>query len=308
MKTGWLTGLPPYLKLLIILVITIASSMLITIFCLGIAIPFFGVDEVMAITRGAGSIPLLKYLQITQSFSVFIIPSFLAAVILSRKPLKWLRFGKIELGYTLLVIFIMLAAQPMTGLLGYLNTQMTLPDFLKGWESWMAVAEANANGIIFQFLDTTSPLQIVINVVMIVLLPAFGEELLFRGAIQPTLKKVIKSPHAAVWITAFLFSAMHMQFFTFAPRFFLGALLGYMLMYGKNIWYPIIGHLINNLLSLILFYYLRITQPEINPLDASADQPDLWMIIASTLLMIGLFGFFKNNMKWTFGSVSSRNK
>lgn len=308
MRTGWMTGLSPFLKLLMILVITIASAMLITIFCLIIAIPIFGLDEIMALASGGASISMMKYLQIVQSFSVFIIPSFLAALILSRRPLKWLKFGEINLSSALIVIFILLAAQPLTGLLGYLNMQMILPDFLHEWEAWMATAESNANGLIFQFLDTSSPTQILVNILMIVLLPAFGEELLFRGAIQPTLKKIVKNDHVAVWTTAFLFSAMHMQFFTFAPRFFLGALLGYLLVYSKRIWYPIIGHLINNLLSLILFYHLRITQPEVNPLDASADCPDVWMIIASTLLLIGLFGLFKNKMKWSFGSVSSRSK
>lgn len=308
MRTGWMTGLSPYLKLLMILVITIASAMLITIFCLILAIPIFGLEEIMALTQGRASISILKFLQIVQSFSIFIIPSFLAALILSRKPLKWLRFGKIELRSALTVIFILLAAQPLTGLLGYLNMQMSLPSFLSGWETWMASAESNANALIFQFLETSSPTQILINVFMIVLLPAFGEELLFRGTIQPTLKKIVKNDHVAVWITAFLFSAMHMQFFTFAPRLFLGALLGYLLVYSKRIWYPIIGHLINNLLSLIIFYYLRVTQPDINPLDASSDRPDIWMVIASTLLMIGLFGLFKNKMKWSFGTVSSRSK
>lgn len=308
MRTGWMTGLSPFLKLLMILVITIASAMLITIFCLIIAIPIFGLDEIMALASGGASISMMKYLQIVQSFSVFIIPSFLAALILSRKPLKWLKFGKIELSSALTVVFILLAAQPLTGLLGYLNMQMSLPDFLHGWEVWMETAESSANTLIFQFLDTSSPTQIFINVFIIVLLPSIGEELLFRGAIQPTLKKIVKNHHTAVWITAFLFSAMHMQFFTFLPRFFLGALLGYLLVYGKRIWYPIIGHFINNLLSLILFYYLRITQPEINPLDASNDQPEVWMIIASTLLLIGLFGLFRNKMKWSFGSISSRSK
>lgn len=308
MRTGWMTGLPPYLKLLMILVITIASAMLITIFCLILAIPIFGLEEIMALTQGKASISILKFLQVVQSFSIFIIPSFLAALILSRKPLKWLKFGKIELSSALIVIFILLAAQPLTGLLGYLNMQMSLPSFLQGWEVWMASAESNANALIFQFLDTSSPTQILINVFMIVLLPAFGEELLFRGAIQPTLKKIVKNDHVAVWFTAFLFSAMHMQFFTFAPRLFLGALLGYLLVYSKRIWYPIIGHLINNLLSLILFYYLRTTQPEVNPLDASTDRPEVWMVIASTLLLIGLFGLFKNKMKWSFGTVSSRSK
>lgn len=308
MKAGWMAEASPLVKFLMVFVVVITSAVVVTTLFLLAAIPFFGLHQVVAITTGTASLKMIKFVQIVQSVSVFIFPSLLAAYLLSQKPLKWLKFWPIDFKNSAAVIFIVLASQPLVGWLGYLNMQMELPDFLHGWERWMATAEENADGLIYRFLNTTSVTAILTNVLMIAVLPALGEELLFRGAIQTTLKNMTNNAHSAIWMTAFLFSAMHLQFFTFLPRFFLGALLGYLLVYGKSIWYPIIGHFINNLLSLILFYYLRATEPNLNPLDASTDRPDVWMILASTALLIGLFGLFRKNMSWAIMPASTKSK
>lgn len=305
MKTGVMSGLNPTLKFLMVLIIVLTSALFLTVVGFLVAVPFFGIDDLMAMSRGQASLSLLKYLQLTQSLTVFIFPSLLAAFLLSRKPLIWLKFRTPKPLFLLVVILIFVSVQPLTGWLGYVNTKMDLPDFLQGVELWMSNAEASANSLIFQFLDTASIGSVVVNFFMMVLLPAFGEELLFRGAIQSSLKKTVRNHHLAVWITAILFSALHMQFFTFAPRMLLGALLGYLLVYGKSIWYPILGHFTNNLLSFIMFYYYRAQMPGVNPLDSSADQPDWWLILAGTVFMIGLLGWFRSRSKLVLPVVIS---
>jgi membrane protease YdiL (CAAX protease family) len=297
MKTGVMTGLHPTQKFIMVLIFVLTSALIFTVIGFLLAVPFFGVDDLVAMSQGHGSLSLLKYLQMTQSLTVFIFPAFLAAFMLSRKPLLWLKFRTPKPVFLLVVVLIFVAVQPLTGWLGYVNTNMDLPDFLNGVELWMLNAETAANSLIFQFLDNSSIGSVVVNFCMIVLLPAFGEELLFRGAIQSSLKKAIGNHHLAVWLTAILFSALHMQFFTFTPRLLLGALLGYLLVYGKSIWYPILGHFTNNLLSFIMFYYYRAQMPGINPLDSSTEQPDWWFILAGTIFLIGLFGCFRCQCK-----------
>jgi len=308
MKTGVMSGLNPTLKFLMVLIFVLTSAFLLTVISFLVAVPFFGIDDLIAMSRGQASLSLLKYLQMTQSLTVFIIPSLLSAFMLSRKPLLWLKFRTPKLLFLLVVVLIFVSVQPLTGWLGYVNTKMDLPDFLQSVERWMLNAESAANSLIFQFLDTDSIGSVTVNFFMMVLLPAFGEELLFRGAIQSSLKKAVKNHHLAVWITAILFSALHMQFFTFAPRLLLGALLGYLLVYGKSIWYPVLGHFTNNLLSFIMFYYYRTQIPGVNPLDSSAEQPDWWLILAGTVFMIGLFGWFRSRSKLDLPVVISRGK
>ncbi|MGQ1947239.1 lysostaphin resistance A-like protein [Geofilum sp. OHC36d9] len=307
MKTGVMSGLHPTLKFFMVLIFVLTSALFLTVLGFLVAVPFFGVDDLMAMSKGQASLSLLKYLQMTQSLTVFILPSLLAAFMLSRKPLLWLKFRTPKPLFLLVVVLIFVSVQPLTGWLGYVNTKMDLPDFLRGVELWMSNAEASANSLIFQFLDTSSIGPVVVNFFMMVLLPAFGEELLFRGAIQTSLKKAVVNHHVAVWVTAILFSALHMQFFTFAPRLLLGALLGYLLVYGKSIWYPILGHFTNNLLSFIMFYYYRAHMPGVNPLDSSAERPDWWLILAGTVFMTGLFGWFRSRSKLVLPVVISNH-
>jgi hypothetical protein len=85
-------------------------------------------------------------------------------------------------------------------------------------------------------------------------LPAIGEELLFRGVLQKLIQKMTGSSHWAIWITATLFSALHLQFFGFLPRLLLGALFGYLLEWTGTLWLPILAHFINNASGVIVFF------------------------------------------------------
>jgi CAAX protease family protein len=84
---------------------------------------------------------------------------------------------------------------------------------------------------------------------------AVGEELIFRGLIQRLMSDMVKNAHLAIVITALLFSAFHFQFFSFLPRFVLGLVLGYMMFYGRSIWYPILAHFVNNAMGVIYYYF-----------------------------------------------------
>jgi membrane protease YdiL (CAAX protease family) len=61
--------------------------------------------------------------------------------------------------------------------------------------------------------------------------------------------------HLAIFLTALLFSAFHFQFFSFLPRFFLGLLLGYLMFYGRSIWYPILAHFVNNAMGVVYYHF-----------------------------------------------------
>ncbi|MEE9438071.1 MAG: CPBP family intramembrane glutamic endopeptidase [Saprospiraceae bacterium] len=94
-----------------------------------------------------------------------------------------------------------------------------------------------------------------VNILIIAVLPAIGEELLFRGVIQNELVKKITNPHVAIGITAFIFSAIHLQVLGFIPKFILGLILGYSYYWTKSIWYPILLHFFNNGLQTVLLYF-----------------------------------------------------
>ena len=75
--------------------------------------------------------------------------------------------------------------------------------------------------------------MMMLNLLMIAVLPAIGEELIFRGVFQKIFYDFFKSGHPAVWITAIIFSTLHFQFFGLIPRFILG--LGFRLSVSSGV-------------------------------------------------------------------------
>jgi len=288
MKKGVFENKLPQIQILLVVAIMVISLIVITILGFLILIPIYGADQVMSSLTFADT-GILRSLQIIQSFAMFVAPAVIAGYFFSKKPARFLGFEKPIISLFFLALITFFVCQPMISFLTQLNESMVFPNFLKSLEDILRTAEIRTNELIFNLLDTKQPSIISVNIFMIVILPAFGEELFFRGTLQPMFGRLFKSSHAAVWVTAFIFAFIHLQFLSFLPRFILGALLGYLFVYGKNIWYPIAGHFLNNLITIILFYYYRYTQPDINPFD-STDEFGTLMIIGS-FISVGLLIF-----------------
>ncbi len=203
------------------------------------------------------TVKVLKFFQLVQSFGLFILPPVLVAFLMYNSVKDFLRFNRISSFYVvLLTVIAVLSFIPFSNLLSYINSYMTFPSFMQGIENWMRDSEDNANALTTYFLKADNVGVFLYNILLIAALPAIGEELLFRGLLQRLFTEWTKSIHWAVWVSAILFSAIHFQFFGFIPRLFLGVLFGYLLEMTGTIWIPIISHFINNLMGVVLAYWL----------------------------------------------------
>jgi membrane protease YdiL (CAAX protease family) len=192
---------------------------------------------------------------------------------------------------------IMVAALPLVNFLMEINLKLSLPQSLSGIEEWMRRAEEGAEVVTKMFLGVGSWQALLFNIFMIAVIPAIGEEFIFRGILLKVLRQWFGSVHAAVWLSAFLFSAMHMQFFGFLPRLFLGLVLGYMFVWSGNIWVPVFAHFFNNAAAVII-YYLHYNERINIEIEKFGTGPDMFLYTgASVVLVIALFAFFRNYEK-----------
>ena len=198
------------------------------------------------------SVNALKFLQLFTSVGLFIVPPLLF-VYFTGFQLQLSQ--KINRQTVLLAIAIMLIANPFVAYLMQWNQSLVLPDFLETVQRWMEASEQKAMQLTEAFLAMNSMGDLFINLFLIALIPAIGEELLFRGVLQQLFAKWTGKIHLAIFISAFLFSAIHMQFFGFLPRFVLGLVLGYMFYWSKNLWLPILAHFTNNALAIIFTFH-----------------------------------------------------
>ena len=90
--------------------------------------------------------------------------------------------------------------------------------------------------------------------------PAFTEELLFRGTICSGLEK--KNKHLAVFVSALLFMLMHSNPLQTVHQFILGIVYGYIFVYTHNIWISVFAHFLNNGLTVTMYYISTLVYPE----------------------------------------------
>ena len=142
---------------------------------------------------------------------------------------------------------ILLAATPIVQYLYLINKAMNFPE-------WMHVMESQATEAIKGFLRMDNPSELLVNLFVVALLPAVGEELIFRGIVQPQMYRLFRNGWVSIIITGFIFSAIHMQFEGFIARWFLGILLGWLYLVTNNLWVPIAAHFFNNGLQVVVYY------------------------------------------------------
>lgn len=173
------------------------------------------------------------------------------------------------------------------------NSSVQLPDFLKGFEQWAREKEDLAMQVT-QFLTTFNSFgEFMIGLVVIAIFPAIGEELVFRGLLQPELNRATRNAHAAIWISAFLFSALHMQFFGFFPRLLLGALLGYLYFWSGNLLVPVLGHLVNNGFIVVMMYLKKST---LAGMDIEGQKAAPWpVVLLFTAITAALLLYFRKS-------------
>lgn len=289
-------GMNPFSQLMFALFVIIASFLAFLVLSLVVAIPLFGVDSIMNLPNMGNmnnpeSIILLKYFQVVQSIGVFIVPPFILGWLFHGKIGEYLKLNKkISFISIVLVLVLIFAASPFINFIGGINENIRLPEWLSGIENWMKETEEKAAELTEIFLKVESYGGLIFNIFMIAVLPAIGEELLFRGVIQRIFINWTKSNNWGIWISAILFSALHMQFYGFIPRMFLGVLFGYLLVWSGSIWLPIVAHFINNTVAVVGIYLVNKGFLS-NDIENIGTTSDSYYMAALSVLLIIVFMF-----------------
>ena len=250
----------PQLKLFSFILIVLVSLLFSFLLSILFAIPFYGTDIITQLSdltdySDPGTLSLLKYLQIVNQLGMFIFPSIIFAFLVNKNVSKYLTLNIKPLSFSMIAgFFMILLAMPIVSYLAEINEMLKLPESLSGLENWMKNSEEQAMKLTTAFLDTGSISGLSINLLMIAVLPALGEEFVFRGILLRLLKEWTKNIHFAVIISAILFSAMHLQFYGFLPRMMLGVVLGCLFVWSGSIWLPVFVHFTNNAAAVIASY------------------------------------------------------
>ncbi len=254
-RKSWLLSL--------VVIVLVAFGVLILLQVLALALtPFlFGVsiDEIMGLMSGdfsaANGRMAMFFIQGIGSGIGFWLAAYVIAHYIDKADMHWEiqlpRFNMKSAGLVLLITF---GGMLFNAFLVHLNSLLALPEALSGLEIWMQEMEDQLLELTKFLTDFQTIPELLTGILVIGILAGIGEEMFFRGLIQPKMKLYLGSAHAGVWVTAIIFSAIHLQFYGFLPRMFLGVMFGYLYHYSGSLTYPILAHILNNSITVILVY------------------------------------------------------
>jgi membrane protease YdiL (CAAX protease family) len=231
----------------------------------------------------ASNLSLSWYLLAIQSFAMFLLPPFLAAKFIVP------RFSNVFLGTlrkpliisSLRSVLMVLIAMPFISFASSANALLPLPQ-------WAADMEAAAKQLTEQLLSRADAKSFLLNLLVMAVLPAVSEELFFRGYVQRVMRSWVKNPHWAILVTAVFFSAFHLQFAGFVPRFLLGAMLGYLFYWSGSLWLSVIAHFTNNAIAVCAYFYAARSSTPLSDENVGIFSA-LLSVVLTAYLMYGVF-------------------
>ncbi|MBL6449832.1 CPBP family intramembrane metalloprotease [Fulvivirga sp. 29W222] len=263
-----------------------------------LAIPFYPgsmMEMLQALANPTGDSSLRIPLYISQGFGtllgMIVIPFLYLRVrenkdlsIFFSKPIGWL---PIALTFGVVMTFMI-----VNSIFIEWNANIHFPEFMKGFEQWARAKEDTLAEITLFITKFERPLDFAMAFFVIAILAPLGEELLFRGFIQNELHTATKNIHIAIWVSAILFSTIHMQFFGFIPRLLLGALFGYLYYWAGNLWIPITAHFVNNGFTVVVLY---LHQQGIVSFDIeNTESVPLSTALIFAIITVGLLYYFRS--------------
>lgn len=261
----------------------------------GCALILAGVSVLLLPGVHAGQIPsdpgTQKLMQMVSSIVLFGVPALFYGLMTFRKaPLQELGFRPAEKNiFYLIPVVLLVASVPLEGWLGMVNKQLPLP-------RWMVDMEQGKDKQIALLLSGKRPIDMLANVFVMAIVPAFVEEACFRGTLQRVMIQLFRSPWAGIIFTGLWFSASHGEFEGFLPRACLGILLGAAYWYSRSLWPVIIAHAFFNGVQVIAAAYYPSMVTE-NP-----SVPFYWALL-SLVLVVGLLAYMRKSSTVTYAQI-----
>lgn len=293
-RLAYLKDISPWLKLTLLVGLILLFTLVAALGGLLVGKYFFDVDLITLAAmiekpESAAAVAFMKWYQFANQLGFFVIPVLIFCYYVSPSSVDYLKLRKAPSAVSILIgLMLVYTVLPFLNYVGEINQLMRLPEAFSGIENWMKARESQAQTLTLTFLKADQLSVLLLNLFIVAVVPAVGEEILFRGVVLRLFKEITKNTHWAIFISAMLFSALHMQFYGFLPRFLLGSLLGYLFVFTGNLWVPIMVHFVNNASSVIIHYlhqhhYIKVSMEEFGATD------NVVYIIGSLLLSLWLF-------------------
>ncbi len=235
---------------------------------------------------------MLLVLQGVFSAFMFVGASLLFVAVALKVPVREF-FPKISLSTFGLTLLIAVSFMIVNSAIGEWNMNLDFPD--SAFEDWAKQSEDQLKKLTDHLVDFKSSTHFILALIVVGIIPAIGEELLFRGLIQSLLSRAFGNHHVAIWVSAFIFAAIHMQFYGVVPRMMLGAVFGYLYHWSGKLSVAMIAHFINNGLALFLLYMAQMDIIEVSPEQMESSAPWPAVAVFGVITIIAMNAFYRKH-------------
>lgn len=247
--------------------------------------------------------PKVRIATVFQDIFLFIVPAVATAAIICCQPGKFLQVDTtVKFKWFILAFAVLVCSIPAMNSLISWNENIQLPENLQSIANMMKESEQSAQMMINTLIGGGTWGSLIITLLIVAVLAGFSEEIFFRGTIQRLLITGRVNTHVAIWITAFIFSAIHFQFFGFFPRLLLGAFFGYIMRWSGSLWPAVFAHIANNTAAgTTMWMEIKQNVPSvITTIGSRTDSNvcDTYIVFASVIIsVILIYICYKNRVK-----------
>jgi hypothetical protein len=209
------------------------------------------ISYVLTIKSGLTT-PTARIAVMMQDVFALVVPAIVTAVVITRRPAEFLAVKTApQFKSIIIAILTLIAATPAMNLIIHWNESISLPESMSAFEQELKMLEESSRLSVQILQGENTVLNLIVSILIIGVAAGFSEELFFRGTLQNLIHTGGYKSHYAIWITAIVFSALHLQFYGFVPRILLGAYFGYVLIWTRSLWVPISVHAFNNIAYIV---------------------------------------------------------
>ena len=141
-------------------------------------------------------------------------------------------------------------------------------------------------------LRADSPLELFAVILVVAVVPAIVEELLFRGLIQKIFERLM-SPVVSAVLAGTIFGLYHVNPFEIVPLVGLGVFFGLLRYRSQSLLVPIAAHFLNNLMAVLASFYGMQDDNLLTTAQTTADTPVMiFELIVFAFLFFLTFVFY----------------
>lgn len=291
----------PYMQILLLLGMMLLLGAVMGMLGAVTAVALFDVGSFSAFSQSISTQSAHPYaflwVQAFGAVGAFLLPALIFSFFQNRPPLQYYHLDKpISRKLLLLAILTLFFSQSLITLTSQWNQQIVIPDTWGPIGDWLRNSNTDVQAGYEALLNFRSFGHMVLTLLVVAVLPAVGEELIFRGGFQRLCEKWFTNEHIAVWAAAAIFSLFHFQVFFFLPRLLLGAALGYLYLWSRNLWYPILAHFFNNAWVILMAYFF-LPEGGTAALLAPEEQLPALVLITGVIAFVGFLVLFRYTAK-----------